>query len=102
MLQFWMHANLIHVTITVGVPTLHMGFDADAMKSIQEGRALVGAIIIIIIPVIIVICLKCHCVFIHLRDPIHALVLLCLVNIMPKFRSHTAMLITLCICLFQV
>ena len=39
-----------------------MGFDADAMKSIQEGRALVG--VIIIIPVISVICLKCHCVFI--------------------------------------
>ena len=47
MLQSSMHANLIHVNITVGVPTLLAGFDADAMKSIQEGRALVGVIIII-------------------------------------------------------
>ena len=52
MLQFSMHANLIHANITVGVPTLLAGIDADATKSIQEGRALVGVIIIIIIPVI--------------------------------------------------
>ena len=44
-----MHANLIHVNITVGVTTLLAGFDADAMKSIQEGHALVNVIIISII-----------------------------------------------------
>ena len=69
-----MHANLIPVNITVGVPTLQMGFDADAMESIQEGCALVG--IIIINPVIInVICLKCQCMFICFHPweiPIHA------------------------------
>ena len=44
-----MHANLIHANITVGVPTLLAGFDADAMNSIQEGRALVGVVMIGII-----------------------------------------------------
>ena len=44
-----MHANLIHVNTKVGVPTLPTGFNADAMKTIQEGRALVGVIITIII-----------------------------------------------------
>ena len=63
LLQFSMHANLILVNITVRVSKLPTGFYADAMKSIQEGRALVG--VIIIIPVVInVMCLKCHCVFI--------------------------------------
>jgi len=52
MLQFSMHASLIHVNITVGVPTLPTGIDADAMKGIQEGRALVGDFIISITIVI--------------------------------------------------
>ena len=74
MLQFSMHASLIHANITVGVPTLQLGFDADATKSIQERRALVGVIIIIIIIIIIisvvisVICLKCHCVLIFFHQ----------------------------------
>ena len=55
MLQFSMHANLIHVNTTVGVPTLPTGFNADAMTTIQEGRALVGVIIIVIIGIIIII-----------------------------------------------
>ena len=42
MLQFSMHAILIHVNITVGVPTLPTGFDAYAMRNIEEERALVG------------------------------------------------------------
>ena len=58
MLQFSMHAILIHVNITVGVPTLLAGFDAYAMKGIQEGRALVG--VIIIISVISVSCTSKH------------------------------------------
>ena len=49
MLQFWMHVNLIHVNITVGVPTLPTGLNATAMKNTQEGRALVGVIIPVII-----------------------------------------------------
>jgi len=57
-----MHASLIHANITVGVPTLPTGIDADAMKSIQEGRALASVIIILV--VISVICLKSHCVLI--------------------------------------
>ena len=44
MLQFLMHANLIHVNITVGAPTLPTGFNAAAVKNILEGRALVGVI----------------------------------------------------------
>ena len=48
-LQFLMHADLIHVNTTVDVPTLPTGFNADVMKYIQETRALVC---IIIIPVI--------------------------------------------------
>ena len=50
-----MHANLIHVNITVVVPTLLAGFDADAMNSIQEGRALVGVVMIGIISNIYII-----------------------------------------------
>ena len=49
-LQFLILADLIHVNITVVVTILLAGFTADAMKTIQEGRALVC--IIIIIPVI--------------------------------------------------
>ena len=58
LLQFLMLADLIHVNITVGVPTLPTGFIADAMKNIQEARALVCIIIIIIIiiPVISISC----------------------------------------------
>ena len=36
MLQFSMHANLIHANITVGVPTLPTGLDVYAMTNIQE------------------------------------------------------------------
>ena len=55
MLQFSMHANLIHANLTVGVTTLPTGFDADAMTSIQDRRALVGVIMVIIIVIIIII-----------------------------------------------
>ena len=55
MLQFSMHANLIHANITVDVPTQPTGLDVYAMKNIQEGPALVG-VIIIIIPVSSVSC----------------------------------------------
>ena len=37
-----MHVYLIHANIMVGVPTLPTGFDAYAMRNIQEERALVG------------------------------------------------------------
>jgi len=56
-----MHANLNPVNITVSVPTLPTGIDADAMKSIQEGRALAS---VIIIPVVIrFICLNSQYIF---------------------------------------
>ena len=48
MLQFSTHAHLIHANITVCVPTLPTGFDADALKSIQDGHALVGVILIVL------------------------------------------------------
>jgi len=44
-LQFLMHAYLIHVNITVGVPTLPKGFNADAEELIQETPVLVGIVI---------------------------------------------------------
>ena len=44
-----MHANLILANITVGVPTLPTGLDVYAMTNIQDGRVLVGVIIIITI-----------------------------------------------------
>ena len=44
-LQFLMHAYLIHVNTTVGVPKLPTGFNVDAMKHIQEAPALVRLII---------------------------------------------------------
>ena len=49
LLQFLMHADLIHVNTTVGVPTLPTGFNVDVMKNIPETRA---QVCIIIIPVI--------------------------------------------------
>ena len=44
-LQFSMHAHQIHVNTTVCVPTLPMGFNADAMKRIQDSPVLVGIVI---------------------------------------------------------
>ena len=44
-LQFSMHANLIHANIVFAVITLQRGFSADAMKIMKEKRALVGIII---------------------------------------------------------
>ena len=41
-LQFLMHANLIHVNTTVDVPTLPTGFTVDAMTNTQEAPAPVG------------------------------------------------------------
>ena len=44
-LQFSMHAHQIHVNTTVCVPTLPMGFNADAKDHIQETPVLVGIVI---------------------------------------------------------
>ena len=44
-LQLLLHAYLIHVNTTVCVPTLPTGFNAAAMKHIQETPALVGSVI---------------------------------------------------------
>ena len=44
-LQFSMHAHLIHVNTTVCVPTLPTGFNADAKDHIQETPVLVGIVI---------------------------------------------------------
>ena len=44
-----MHANLIHVNITVGVTILLAGFDADAMNSIPEGLALVVLLLLLLL-----------------------------------------------------
>ena len=44
-LQFSMHANLIHANIVFAVITLQRGFSADAMKIMKEKRALVRIII---------------------------------------------------------
>ena len=40
-----MHANLIHVNTTVGVPKLLKDFNADAAELIQETPALVDIVI---------------------------------------------------------
>ena len=43
-LQFLMHAYLIHVNTKVGVPKLPTGFNADAAEHIQETPVLVGIV----------------------------------------------------------
>ena len=56
MLQFSMHASLIHANITVSVPKPPTAINVYAMKNIQEGRALVGVIMVIIYTAISVSC----------------------------------------------
>ena len=45
LLQFLMHANLIHANIVFAVITLQRDLSADAMTIMKEKRALVGIII---------------------------------------------------------